>query len=155
MTLPKLSTSGEPVLVVSAVGAALGWISTFLVAHGVISSTHASTIVQAIGPTLVSVAALGFGVLVRKYVSPAVKVVEADAAKFGLDLTGQPEVAAFLAALGLDPDGNPQTSSVITADGPLVAQPTTTGSPATVTMTTNLTAGPPLATPPAEPPPTP
>lgn len=112
MNIPKLSNSGEPVMIVSTGTAVVGWVGTFLVTHGVITATEASTGVQTIGPAVVGAVALFGGVLIRRYVSPAVKAVEAKAAALGVDLTGEPEVTGLLASLGLDPDGDPVTDLV-------------------------------------------
>lgn len=109
MSVPKLSNSGEPVMVVSAVTAVIGWVGTFLVTHGVVTATEASTGVQTVGPAVVGAVALVTGVLMRRYVRPMVKSVEGKAAALGVDLTGEPEVTGLLAKLGLGPDGDPAT----------------------------------------------
>lgn len=110
MTLPKLpnlATANEPVLIVTGVTAVLGWAAEFLVSRGILGSGTASTLTQAIAPSLILIVTGLVGLLMRKYVSPAWKVVQKDAAKVGIDLTGPNEVTALFAALGMDANGDP------------------------------------------------
>jgi hypothetical protein len=66
----------EPVLVTHAVAAVLAWLATFLVTHGVITSTHASALVQEILPTVAAAVLMAQAVIVRRFVSPAVDKAE-------------------------------------------------------------------------------
>ena len=67
-------TKDEPVLVGSLSAAVVGYVLSFLVAHGVITDTQASTATQTIVPLVTAALITGLGVLLRRYVSPASKV---------------------------------------------------------------------------------
>jgi hypothetical protein len=67
-------TKDEPVLVGSLSAAAVGYVLTFLVAHGVITDTQASTATQTFVPIVTAALIAGLGVLLRRFVSPASKV---------------------------------------------------------------------------------
>jgi hypothetical protein len=67
-------TKDEPVLVGSLSAAVVGYVLTFLVAHGVITDTQASTATQTIVPLVTAGLITLLGVLLRRYVSPTSKV---------------------------------------------------------------------------------
>lgn len=70
----------EPVLVSTGIASALGWLGTFLVEHGVITNTVASTDTQVILPFVAAGALVLLGVIVRQFVTPAVVSLEGELA---------------------------------------------------------------------------
>jgi len=66
--------SYEPVMVTGVVKAVTGAVLAFLVTHGVITSTQASSLTQVVVTAAVPVATLGLAWVVRKFVTPVAKL---------------------------------------------------------------------------------
>lgn len=111
-----LNPKNEPVLITALVGAVL----SFLVTHGVISTTQASSFTQ----YGVVVATLALGFLARRFVKPLNKL----ASDVGVDLTGNSHVTELFTELGLDPNGDPlpvtSLGAAVTAEPPVGIAPT-------------------------------
>jgi len=74
----------EPIIAAHLAAAAVGYVLTLLVTHGVISSTQASAVAQQAISFATAVLIAGLGFLVRRFVTPTSKVqalVDAELAK--------------------------------------------------------------------------
>lgn len=75
MKLPVLSKTTEPILLAHYAAAAIGYVLTFLVEHGVIGTDEASTALQVLVPAAVGAGITGLGFVTRSFVTPLVKLV--------------------------------------------------------------------------------
>lgn len=66
----------EPAVAAHLSSAVVGYVVTFLVLHGVVTSTQSSAVTQVVAPLVASVLLVALGFLVRRVVSPVAKFAE-------------------------------------------------------------------------------
>lgn len=69
----------EPAVATAAAGAAVSWLLSFLVLHGVLTADQASTDTQVIAPIVAALIVMAIGFVIRRLVTPAGKWIAAHA----------------------------------------------------------------------------